>query len=194
MNQVIASRLGVKTAELYGRVQDLVSIAADTGDDQARIGLSKIGLATLRGDYHDFRAGHPLPKGDLVMALRAVHFQSPEVVAAVGRLVDDVVYGLLDDGPEEAIRLAESVAPRARHGEREPVVLAEIKLTEREYRVFVWLYRYIEVYGLAPLLRELAAGLDTPPLSVSGILRSLEHKGAVVRVGGHRGWLPVRSP
>lgn len=195
MNRAIERRLGVKTAELYARIASLVELAIDRRDDSARTDLAKIGLATLRGDFHDYRAGHPLPKGDLVTALRGVHLRCSTVAAGVIALIDDVVRGAFADGAAEAARLVEAVAPsrigltsRARP---DPV---SIDLTERESRVFVWLYRYLEVYGLAPLMREIAAGLESTTLKIAGILRALERKGAVVKLGGHRGWLPVRAP
>jgi hypothetical protein len=195
MIEAIKSRLGERSAALYARITDLVTLAADARDSLARTALARVGLATLRGEYHDYRAGQALPKGDLVTALRMVKCTAPEVELGVVELLDAVVRGEYADGPEEAARLVEGVAP-ARPGRAKPGrhVHEPIELTPREWRVFAWLYRYIEVYGLAPLMRELASGLETTTLAVGDILRALERKGAVAHVGGHRGWLPVRSP
>lgn len=194
MNRAIQRRLGIKSAELYARVASLVELAIDRKDQEARADLAAIGLATLRGDWHDFRSGHPLPKGDLVQAMRRVRSRCSTVAAGVQSLIDDVVRGDYADGPTEAARLIEGIVPGARMAtvaRKEP---PPIDLTDRERRVFLWLYRYIEVYGLAPLMREVAGGLETTTLKIAGLLRSLEKKGAVVRLGGHRGWLPVRAP
>lgn len=199
MNRAIQRRLGVKSAELYSRIASLVELAIDRRDQVSRRDLAEIGLATLRGDYHDYRAGHPLPKGDLVIALRAVHRDAvtrcSAVAGAVDRLITDVVRGDFADGPSEAARLVEAVAPG---GARQPATKKPeplpIDLTDRESRVFVWLYRFVECYGLAPLGREMAAGLESHSLKINGVLRALERKGAVVHLGGRRGWLPVRSP
>jgi hypothetical protein len=190
----IERRLGSKSADLYDRIATLTSLAIDLRDDAARRSLAVIGLAALRGDYHDYRSGKPLPKGDLVIALRAVPCHHPVMVSSVKRLVDDVVRGDYADGAAEARRMADAVAPRCERVAVQQREVSEVSLTTREWRVFAWLYRHCECYGVAPLIRELADGLEVTQLAVVNILKVLEDKGAVVNLGGHRGWLPVRSP
>lgn len=196
--EVIASpvedKLGAATARLYGEVAALVDLATQARARQTRDALAKVGLGVLCGEYHDFRAGQVNPKGDLVEAMRSVP-RHPAVDGPRMALVRRVLAQEFADGSEEGARWVARVAPprrpEIRHEEAAP---EPIELTPREYRAFVWLYRYVELYGMAPLIREMAAGLAVPGLGASDLLRALERKGAAVNLGGHRGWLPVRSP
>lgn len=190
----VEEKLGAATARLYSEVAALVSLAMDARARQTRDALAKVGIRVLCGEYHDYRAGQPNPKGDLVEALRAVPVH-PSVDGHRMALVRRVLAQEFADGPEEGARWVARVVPPRRPGaQREDATPEPIQLTPREYRAFVWLYRFVEVYGVAPLGREMAVGLGATGLVVSELLRLMEGKGAVVNLGGPRGWLPVRAP
>lgn len=200
----LADALGTGTATLYGRVVALV----EKTRGRRRERLSRIALDVLCGAYHDFRAGAPNPKGDLVEALEHVHepywldgmlIDPPSLIDMndVIILIADVLRGEFSDGPAESARWAESVAAdlKARMpGEPSIPDPAAIELTPREREAFVWLYRYVEVHGQPPTVKEIASGIGRPAIEVNEILRQCLRKGAVVRIGGSRGWLPVRAP
>lgn len=190
----VEDKLGAATARLYSEVAALVSLAMAARARQTRDALARVGIRVLCGEYHDFRAGQANPKGDLVEALRAVPTH-PSVDGPRLALVRRVLAQEFADDSTEGARWVARFAPPRRTGEQPQGSGPEpIELTPREYRAFVWLYRYVEVYGLGPLNREMAAGLGLTGLGVSDILRALERRGAVVNLGGHRGWLPVRAP
>lgn len=193
----IERKLGSASGRLYAAVGDLVELAARAGAaaQQTQIALARIALGVLCGEYHDYRAGAPDPKGDLVQALLRVPPHS-SVDAGIAALVHVVQRGEYADGDVEAAKYVARVAPPARHlrvvaplPEPEP-----IDLTQREWRVFVWLYRHVEVYGFSPLVKDMAIGLGMASIEVSNMLQKLEKKGAVARIGGIRGWIPVRAP
>lgn len=193
MNALAEQKLGAATGRLYAAISDLVDLAAQAGATQTRQALAKLGLDVLCGVYHDLRAGAPNPKGDLVEALRRVP-PHRSVDQGIVDLTRRVLSREFAEDEDERGRFALRVMPARRPGKPDDVEPEPIELSPREWRVFVWLYRYVEVYGLAPLLREAAAGLETTTIAVSDMLRRLERKGAVAHVGGHRGWLPLRAP
>lgn len=68
------------------------------------------------------------------------------------------------------------------------------ELGRHEWRTFVWLYRYVEVYGRSPSMVEMTAGLETGEATVKWALGSLQRQGFVGKVDGRRGWFPLRTP
>lgn len=188
--------IGAASSRLYEEISVLVERSANAGESASgtRMALSRIGLDVLCGAYHDYRSQGPNPKGDLIEALRAVP-RHPSVDAAVGSLITGVLVGTFTDGPDEARKYAAKMTPPPRPTSTPAAAYPEpIELSSREWRVFAWLHRYVEVYGRAPLLREIAAGIETTSISVAEIMRQLQKKKAVVHVGGHRAWIPIRSP
>lgn len=195
MTDHVISKLGAATGKLYQRITGLLKIATDLQIEPTRSALARVALDVLCGTYHDFRSGRPLPKGDLLEALRAVppHPALDDQRAAVQA---EVLAGWYDEDDEEGRRWVAKLARPRVPGQRAPQDLQPqaVELTPREYRVFVWLYRYVEVYGLSPLLREIAAGLGVEPAEVKEALGLLERKCAAANLGGHRGWVPTRAP
>lgn len=193
----IERKLGSASGRLYAEVGELVELASRAGASaqQTRVALARIALGVLCGEYHDYRAGAPDPKGDFVQALRQVPLHR-SVDAEISALIEDVQRGEYADGDVEAAKYVARVAPPARHLRVvEPLPEPEpIDLTQREWRVFVWLYRHVEVYGFSPLVKDMAIGLEMASIEVSNMLQRLERKGAVARIGGIRGWIPVRAP
>lgn len=196
MSGPVEQKLGNATGRLYDAVTRMMGSCEGTPTHAA---LSRLALATLCGAYHDYRAGAPNPKGDLVEALRAVQSHSQVDVPRAALLLR-VLAGDFADG--EAARW---VVRGPRNGGAavalEPVALpVAVELIEKEHRVFTWLYRFVEVYGFGPTLREIARGLhwgapwEIDELEVGRLLRQIERKGAVVGLGGVRGWLPTRAP
>jgi hypothetical protein len=186
----VEAKLGSATARLYAEVSALVERSSSAGDaaKPTRLAMARIALSVLCGDYHDIRAGSPRPKLDLVDALRRVPGHA-SVSWDIESLAQRALAGeFSDEFPVRSIS-----APAAT-----PAPIAEtpdpIYLAPNEWRVFAWLYRYVELYGMPPLHRELTDGLGIPAVTVADILRRLETKGAVVSIGGRRGWIPVRSP
>ena len=196
VNAAVTQKLGAATNALYAEIGALIEMAAAAGASagETRLGLACIGLDVLCGKFHDYRAGAPNPKGDLVEALRAVppHRSVSDGIAA---LVRRVLLQEFEDGPDEARRYVARVAP-AGHVPwvPSPVDQAPIELTPRQWKVFAWLYRYTELHGETPTLGELALGLSMADTDVADVLRKLEAKGAVARLGGKRGWVPLRCP
>lgn len=191
MDNLVEHKLGTAASRLYDRIAAKVG---ELSDAAPRTALAAVGLGVLCGTYHDYRAGWPNPKGDLVEALRAVP-TDPSVDAWRDALVFSVLAGEYADGPVEAAKWAASVMP----AREEPVVVMAaarhpVDLNPREYRVFVWLYRYVEVYGKGPMVKEMSMSLEMKSIGITDVLRTLATKGAVVRVGGSRGWLPLRAP
>lgn len=194
MTDHITAKLGVATGKLYQRVQGLQQIAADLGIEPARAALARIALDVLCGTYHDYRSGRPLPKGDLIDALRAVP-PHPAIDDPRADIEAEVIRGWYDESEEEGRRWVAKLAPR-QPGKPAPQDLQPqtVELTPREYRAFVWLYRYVEVYGESPRIAEMVAGLEIEAPQVSEVLRQLERKGAAANLGGKRGWVPTRCP
>lgn len=194
MLTVVERKLGAATGRLYAEISDLVDLAAQAQAAPTRAALARVGLDVLCGAYHDLRAGAPNPKGDLVEALRRVpsHRSVDQEIAELVRRVLSREFA--EDEAEGSRWVARALPQRQTGAPQTAAELEPIELTAREWRTFVWLYRYVEVYGLAPLLREMAAGLEIATIAAHDMLRRLERKGAVVNVGGHRGWLPVRAP
>lgn len=188
-------KLGAATARLYQRINGLLQVAEDLKIEPVRRALARILLDVLCGTYHDFRSGRPLPKGDLHDALGAVppHPALDDQRAAVQA---EIVAAWYDEDDEEGRRWVAKLLPARSPGQRARQDLSPeaVELTPREYRVFAWLYRYVEVYGMSPLLHEIAAGLEVPAVQVREVLGLLERKGAAANLGGHRGWVPTRAP
>lgn len=188
--------LGAASSRLYEEISVLVERAANAGvsAQETRLALSRIGLDVLCGAYHDYRSQGPNPKGDLIEALRAVP-RHQSVDSAIGSMIVGILGGAFTDGEVEARKYVARMAPQPRltvkPAEADP---EPIELASKEWRVFAWLHRYVEVYGRSPLLRELAAGLEMTTIAVVEVLRRIEKKRAVVNVGGKRAWIPVRSP
>ncbi len=195
MSAHVEGKLGVATGRLYERINGLLKVAEDLAIEPARRSLARIVLDVLCGTYHDFRSGRPMPKGDLYEALGAVP-PHPALDGQRAAIRAEVLAGWYDEDEEEAKRWVARLVPTRRPGQRAPQDLEPqvVELTPREYRVFVWLYRYVEVYGLSPLLREVSAALNITTLHVRDVLGLLEKKGAAANLGGHRGWVPLRAP
>lgn len=199
---LVERRLGSATGRLYVAVQRMLDAVADYDqqlpDPLPRVGydtfqaLVRLNLDILCGKFHDYRSGAPMPKADLVTALRAVP-PHESVSGRLSDLVEDVIAGAYADEPSERWHWVASAAPQ-RALPAQPRPPQPIKLADRDYKVFVWLYRYVEVYGTPPLVREIAEGCEAEPLRINAALKSLEKKGAVVGLGGPRGWIPVRAP
>lgn len=198
MSAVVERKLGAATSALYAEVGCLVervaSASASHDAKATRLALARLGLDILCGKYHDYRAGAPNPKGDLIEALRAVPPHAT-VAAGVSALIRRVLLGQFEDGALEAQRYVARVAPSSRPTDlARSVDLKPIELSARQWRVFAWLYRYIEVYGQPPMLVEMTQGLDQTDIDVLDVLKVLAAKGAVARLGGRRGWVPLRAP
>lgn len=198
MRNHVELKMGAATARLHERVMSLMSIAAAAGAPAlyAHGSLGKLAMRVLCGEFHDYRSGHVLPKGELVESLRAVSAH-PAVDAAREDLVHDVLRGEFSDGDDEASKWVARMFPD------KPIAVLDrrpapdprpVELNDREWRVHTWLYRYIEVYGRAPTLREIGAGIGMQSTSVHDVLVVLERKGVVSHVGGRRGWVPTRAP
>lgn len=194
MTAGIEKKLGAATARLYERIDGLVTVVRDVAAEPARAALARILLEVLCGAYHDYRSGRPLPKGELIEAIRAVppHPSLDDQRAAVEA---EILRGWYDEDPEEGRRWVARIAPR-RPGHRAPQDVAPdtVELTPGEYRAFAWLYRYVEVYGRSPRMAEIAAGLEVSPEHAREVLGLLERKGAAMNLGGKRGWVPTRCP
>jgi hypothetical protein len=196
---LVERRLGAATARLHAEIGAIwrMTRSAERAAQPTARALVAISLDLLCGAYHDYRSGVALPKGDLITALRAVpgHPATSDAVAAlVTRLVCGEFAETAQDGSAwlRARRRFSGEHWPIRRGP--PVPVAAIDLTPSEARAHVWIYRYVEVYGVGPTHNEMGAGLGTSSIAVNRILRRLEHKGAVTSIGGHRGWLPTRAP
>lgn len=196
MQNAITAKLGTSAARLYAEASALVDLAAGAGApaQASRLALARLGLRILCGDYHDFRASEPAPKHELAQALRRVPPHA-SISHGIAELARDVEAGLFDEDSAEAARYVARVAPpgRVRPMVEQPAP-EPIELTPRLWRVFAWLYRYCEAYGKSPRLADIADGIGSTTIAVSGALRDLQRRGAVVSVGGARGWIPVRQP
>jgi hypothetical protein len=196
---VVRKSLGDATARLWCAVNVLlerVSAAPPAIERTAsRVALSQLALQVLCGRYHDFRSAAPLPKADLIVAIREL---PPHDAIDADRqlLVDEVIRGAFADGDDEAARYAASVVNKTAVRRQPPPPRQDdpITLTPKQYRVFVWLYRHMEVYGVPPTLAELADGIEETATSVHSQLKSIAKRGAVVNLGGPRGWFPLRAP
>ena len=67
-----------------------------------------------------------------------------------------------------------------------------INLTWRIHQIYVWIHRYVQVYGRAPNTSDIADGVDIPRVLVGRDLDELEDIGAVARTGDT--WRPLRAP
>jgi hypothetical protein len=191
----LEKKLGVGTARLYERLVALQKVAEVLQAEPVVRAIARIVLDALCGSFHDYRSGRPLPKGDLIEAIRAVP-PHPSLDGQRAAIEAEIVAGWYDEDEDEGRRWVARRIPPRKPGHRTPqdVEPEAIELTPREYRVFVWLYRYVEVYRISPLLREVAAGLEVTTLHVREVLGILERKGAAASLGGHRGWVPTRAP
>jgi len=189
----VASKLGAATGKLYQRIQGLLTIATDLQIEPARAALARIVLDVLCGTYHDFRSGRPFPKGDLYDALGAVppHPALDDQRAAVQA---ELLAGWYDEDDEEGRRWVAKLMPRKPGQPASDLRPETVELTPQEYRAFVWLYRYHEVYSRSPMAGEMATGLGIARNEVKEVLGLLERKGAAANLGGKRGWVPTRCP
>lgn len=194
MSDHVTAKLGAGTGKLYQRVADLLVIATDLQIEPTRAALARIALDVLCGAYHDYRSGRPYPKGDLHDAIGAVppHPVLDDQRVAVQR---ELVAGWYDEDDQEGKRWVARLVPR-KPGQRAAQDLQPdaVGLTPREWRAFVWLYRFVEVYAKSPTRREMAAGLGIVPTEAHEVMRLLETKGAATNLGGKRGWVPTRTP
>ncbi len=187
----LREQLGEATERLYLRVTELAERAA--GD--AQVGLSRIALGVACGTYHDYRSGHPLPKGDLIEALRAVPAQPgiDEQRAAIER---EVLLGWYDDGEDEARRWAIELAPVRPAPPSVPALPpppAPRPLTPPEVRVLSWLRGRYESDQRAVTPTEAARDLGIDRLTVLQVLRQLARIGAAIHAGRRAGWLPAEA-
>lgn len=188
MTDLVERKLGVATAKLQQRVLDIIE---KTGAGRARDALLRINLSVLCGSYHDFKSGQVLPKADLAADLRKI-VALPPASWMIAELVADIAAGIFADTRTESRRWMADAGDRS--ASRPDDAPHAIDLKPAEYRVFVWIYRYVEVYGQSPTQREVADGVGMHRLEVDAVQRKLEKKGALVHIGGVRGWLPIRAP
>lgn len=190
---LVERKLGQSTGRLYAAVQRMLDVITDRCP--LRDELARLSLDILCGRYHDYRSGSPMPKADLVDRLRAMPAHSL-VDGKRQSLIDETIAGNYDDGESESRRYAAALVANGRGSTSSMVSILprEIKIPPDHYRLFVWLYRYVEVYGVGPLRQEIIDGVGMAALKVADVLRRLEMIGAVVGMGGPRGWLPTRSP
>jgi DNA-binding CsgD family transcriptional regulator len=190
----LRDQLGEATERLYQRVTKLAELAAG----EARIALSRIALGVACGAYHDYRSGVPLPKGDLIEALRAVPW--PPDLPEPSRAIElEVLLGWYDDGEEEARRWVNELAPPRTAPEAPPAAAAAQQpapaLTPREARMLAWLHGSYEAQQRALQPTEIARALGIDRLTARQILQQLARKGAAMHAGRRRGWLPrVETP
>lgn len=182
----VRAQLGTATEALYRRMVELAERA--TGDAQRAI--ARIALDVACGTFHDYRSGRPLPKGDLIEALRAVPPQAgiDEERAALER---EVLLGCYDDGEAEARRWALEMAPIRPPPPPRGTAAPPIALAPREQRARIWLLTHVAATRRGASLSDVAAGLGVHRLTASELMRALARKGAAVNVGDGAGWLPV---
>jgi hypothetical protein len=211
VRRYVEKKLGTATARLHERIVAMIQMAHDAGASalQAHGALAQLSLRVLCGDFHDYRSGELLPKGDLVEAMRALPAHA-SIAVSREELITAVLAGGFRDSEDEAKRwVARLVSPRPSLPAQSPPAQGApraLELSHREYRVFVTLYRYVEVYGNSPQLRELAELASTQgdagpgdrvrlnSLKVAEVLRQLAAKDVVMHLGGTRGWVPLRAP
>lgn len=188
----LRDQLGEATERLYLRVTALAERAAG----EARAGLSRIALAVACGTYHDYRSGQPLPKGDLIEALRAVPAQ-PGIDKQRAAIELEILLGWYDDGEEEARRWVNELAPPRTAPETSPAAAPRPapSLTPREARLLTWLRGRYEAQQRAQRPTEISRALGIDRLTARQILEQLARKGAAVHAGRRRGLLPrVETP
>ncbi len=187
----LRDHLGEATERLYLRVTALAELVA--GDVQ--LALSRIALDVACGTYHDYRSGRPLPKGDLIEALRAVPAQ-PGIDEQRAAIELEVLLGWYDDGEDEARRWVNELAPPRPTPESRPATPPTpepAELTPREARVLAWLRGRYETEQRALTPTEAARDLGIDRLMAGLILRLLARKGAAIHAGRRRGWLPAEA-
>ena len=187
----LRDQLGEATERLYLRVTEL----AERASGDAQRALSRIALDVACGAYHDYRSGRPLPKGDLIEALRAVPAQ-PGIDERRAAIELEVLVGWYDDGEDEARRWVNELAPpRPAPAVRpaEAPTPEPPELTPREARVMAWLRGCYEAEKRAVTPTEAARDLGIDRLMAGRILRLLARKGAAIHAGGRRGWLPAAA-
>jgi hypothetical protein len=176
--------LGEATARLYERLLAIVARATT-----ARPALGRIVLGLICGAYHDYRAMAPMPKADLVEALRAVQ-DGARVRRKIGELVGEIIAGRFADDETEARRWSEHEAPPPIPLPT-PTLAPPAPLSERQRTVLAWILRYREVYGRSPTGKEIGSGVGIAPKKVGRTLRQLEAKRAVAMLDGP---VPTRAP
>lgn len=67
-----------------------------------------------------------------------------------------------------------------------------VDLRLRTHAVYVWLWRYVQVYGTAPSTLDIAKGVDMVRAAAADALHDLMERGCLVLVGD--GWIPVEAP
>lgn len=187
----LREQLGEATERLYQRVTALAERAV--GD--AQVGMSRIALDIACGAYHDYRSGHPLPKGDLIEALRAVPTQ-PGIDEQRAAIELEVLRGWYDEDEDEARRWATEMAPvrPAPPSVPAPPPLPEPRpLTPPESRVLAWLRGRYQAEQRAVTPTEAARDLGIDRLTVLQVLRQLARIGAAIHAGRRAGWLPAEA-
>lgn len=192
---LVRERLGASTAKLYADVLALFDFAT-RGHTPTRAALRKLVINVLCGAYHDYRSEAPMPKGDLVEALRAVP-PDPAIAAPIARIIGAALRGEYDEDAAEGKRwadrlLADNVRSQVMFKARPPASSEPVALNAREGQVFTWLARYVECYGQSPTVREMSESLTMAGSLVTSTLAKLEAKGVVADLGGRRGWTPTR--
>lgn len=62
----------------------------------------------------------------------------------------------------------------------------------REHAVYVWVWRYVELYGTGPTASQVADGVGMLKSTAKYALADMAAAGCMVRVGDN--WIPTRSP
>jgi len=184
---LVRAELGASTARLYER---LIATAARARAKAARPALGRIVLELTCGTYHDFKSPAPMPKAELVEALRGVPVDGS--AAAVRALIDDIIAGRFAEDAAESARWTAAACPRAPAEPAAPPAPAPpAALTPRQRAVLAWIIRHREVYQRSPQGKEIADGLGLGEMKVSNAIRQLEAKGALARLDEI---IPTRAP
>ena len=67
-----------------------------------------------------------------------------------------------------------------------------VDLRLRTHAVYIWLWRYVQVYDAAPCTVDVATGTGLARVAAADALHDLVERGCVALVGD--GWIPVEAP
>lgn len=167
---------GIAAAVLYQGIRALLEVSTHEPTSAA---LRRILLAVLC-DGARCR--------DVADSLRVVPLHA-STADALARLVTALECGEIGDVDDRTRRYA------ARLSAAHAVSAARmLEMPERTGVVHTWLYRYVEVYGIAPIVGEISESTGLREFQVAQYLTALERHGAAANLGGARGWLPTRRP